>query len=419
MESSYTLIGPITQILTLSGLADKGPLKDDMLELIPDGGILLMGDLIFKVGNYEILLSEADALAATHIVPDMDCVCTPGFVDAHTHICFAGTRSNDYALRNSGSSYLEISEAGGGIWDSVQQTRKSSQEELSKLTIQRANRHLSEGVSTIEVKSGYGLSVSEELKMLRAIRMADEHTKADLIATCLAAHTLPRDFEGSKSEYLMQMANDLFPILIAERLCTRIDAFIEKSAFSAEEIAPYFHAAKTCGFSITVHADQFTCEGSRVAAAFKAISADHLEASTETEINLLAQSNTIPVVLPGASIGLGCAFAPARKLLDAGTSLVIASDWNPGSAPMGDVLMQAAVISAAEKLSTAEVFAGLCFRAAKALSLKDRGMLVPGMLADIQAYPCADYREILYHQGKMKPQTVWKRGQNSHKNILR
>ena len=410
MESSYTLIGPITQILTLSGLADKGPLKDDMLELIPDGGILLMGDLIFKVGSYETLLSEADALAATHIVPDMDCVCTPGFVDAHTHICFAGTRSNDYALRNSGSSYLEISEAGGGIWDSVQQTRKSSQEELSKLTIQRANRHLSEGVSTIEVKSGYGLSVSEELKMLRAIRMADEHTKADLIATCLAAHTLPRDFEGSKSEYLMQMANDLFPILISKRLCTRIDAFIEKSAFSAEEIAPYFHAAKTCGFSITVHADQFTCEGSRVAAAFEAISADHLEASTETEINLLAQSNTIPVVLPGASIGLGCAFAPARKLLDAGTSLVIASDWNPGSAPMGDLLTQASILGTFQKLSNAEVFAAITFRAAQVLNLEDRGKIEPGLIADFNLFPVDDYREILYQQGKLKPAQVWKNG---------
>jgi imidazolonepropionase len=157
------------------------------------------------------------------------------------------------------------------------------------------------------------------------------------------------------------------------------------------------------GFDITVHADQFTTSGSKVAVNIGAISADHLEASRDEEIKSLANSNTVAVTLPGASLGLGMPYAPARKLLDAGACLAIASDWNPGSAPMGDLLMQAAIMSAAEKLSTAEVFAGLTFRAAKALNLTDRGMLAEGKKADLQIYSVNDYREILYHQGKLKP----------------
>ena len=165
------------------------------------------------------------------------------------------------------------------------------------------------------------------------------------------------------------------------------------------------------GFDLVVHADQFTTGGSRIAVETGALSADHLEASTDIEIKQLAASDTVAVVLPGASLGLGIGFAPARKLLDAGASMAIASDWNPGSAPMGDLLTQAAILGAFEKLSTAETFAALTFRAAKALNLNDRGTIEPGKLADMQAFPCADYREILYHQGKLKPAKVWKRGE--------
>ncbi|MEO6850243.1 MAG: amidohydrolase family protein, partial [Mucilaginibacter sp.] len=170
----------------------------------------------------------------------------------------------------------------------------------------------------------------------------------------------------------------------------------------------YLHVAKQMGFDITVHADQFTTGGSEVAVNAGAVSADHLEASGNKEIKMLAVSDTVAVVLPGASLGLGMEFAPARQLLSAGVCLAIASDWNPGSAPMGDLLMQAAVLSAYEKLSNAEVFAGLTFRAAKALNLHDRGSLEKGKLADMQAYSCNDYQEILYQQGKLKPGRVWK-----------
>ena len=405
------LIGPITQILTMDHLPLKGALKDKQLEILENAGILIEGGKILEVGNFESLKAKAKNLGAELIELIGDHVAVPGFVDCHTHICFGGSRARDFAMRNSGKTYLEIADSGGGIWDTVTQTRILSLDELTEKTIQNANRHLAQGVTTIEVKSGYGLSVEEELKMLRAINKANDSTSADLIPTCLAAHMKPRDFTGSNSEYLDEISEQLFLILKDEKLTNRIDAFLERSAFSPEEIKPYFQKAKDSGFDLTVHADQFNPGGSEIAILFGANSADHLEASTEKEISLLANSRVIAVALPGASLGLGCAFTPARKILDRGGALAIASDWNPGSAPMGDLLTQASILATFEKLSSAEVFAGITFRAASALGLEDRGRLKAGLLSDFCLFPTSDFQEILYHQGTMKPVQVWKKGE--------
>ena len=395
------LTGPFTQILPLSGLTLKGALSDDQLLVIPQGGLLTENGRVISVGDFENLRKESPLVPVEEI--NGESVLLPGFIDCHTHICFAGSRAKDYAMRIQGKSYLEIAKAGGGIWDSVTQTRAADEALLTELLLRRVQRHLSEGVTTIEVKSGYGLSVEQELKQLRVIKAASANTTASLVATCLAAHIVPRDFNGNQSEYLDHILNDLLPIVKKENLASRVDIFIEEGAFDQANALTYLNKAKQMGFDITVHADQFSTGGSEAAVRAGAVSADHLEASTEKEIKLLANSDTVAVTLPGASLGLGMPYAPARKLLDAGACVAIASDWNPGSAPMGDLLMQAAVMSATEKLSNAEVFAGLTFRAAKALKLDDRGILAPGMRADMQVYPCGDYREILYHQGKLKP----------------
>lgn len=409
---TYQLIGPFTQVVTMANLPQKGAIADEQLSVIKDAGILVKGEHIEAIDNFEKLCQSTKSLQPNYTKLDGSYTALPGFVDAHTHICFGGTRAKDYAMRNGGKTYLEIAKAGGGIWDTVSQTRKESLANLTAGIVKRAYRHLQNGITTIEVKSGYGLSVEEELKMLRAIKIANQYCGADLIATCLAAHIFPKDYAGTISDYLAEISNYLFPILKEEQLTNRIDAFIEEEAFSAKVIAPYFTKAKNMGFDITVHADQFHPSGSAVAVEHKAISADHLEASTRKEIDLLAASEVIPIALPGASIGLGCAFTPARKLLDAGTSLAIASDWNPGSAPMGDLLTQAAILGTFEKLSTAEVLAGITFRAAAALSLKDRGQLQKDYLADFIAFPTNDYREILYQQGQLKPSLVWKKGKS-------
>lgn len=410
--NKYTLIGPFKQILPMSKLPLRGAIKDKQLPIIKNAGILIKGEKIVELGNFEKLYQSSKKLKPKITRLNRDQVGMPGLIDAHTHICFGGSRAKDYAMRNGGSSYLEIAKAGGGIWDTVTQTRRESLELLVKGILKRAARHINNGITTIEVKSGYGLSVIEELKMLRAIQLANMTSKADLIATCLAAHIFPKDYDGSKEDYLKEISTTLFPQLVKEKLTNRVDAFIEEGAFSATIIDSYLKKAKQMGFDLTLHVDQFHTGGSAVAIKHKAISADHLEASTDTEIKQLAKSKVIAMALPGATLGLGCPFAPARKLLDAGAAVAIASDWNPGSAPMGDLLGQAAILGTFEKLSNAEVLSGITYRAAAALNLKDRGRLAKGLLADIISFPTNDYREILYQQGQLKPCMVWKRGSN-------
>jgi len=337
-SSTMELIGPISQLVTLQDLPLKGPISDSTLPIISNAGIAIENSTIVAVDNWDSLIARYPTAHITKL--EGAYVAVPGYIDCHTHICFGGNRARDFALRNAGVSYLEIAQSGGGIWDTVTQTRKCTEQELTQIVIKNANKHLQSGVTTIEVKSGYGLSVEEEIKMLRAIYNGNNETAADLVATCLAAHLKPKDFNGSNEAYLNYLVTNLFPVLRSENLTNRIDAFVESSAFSIDEIVPYLQAAKALNFDITIHADQFTTGGSVVALQFEALSADHLEASGDKEIEALAQSNTIAVALPGASVGLGCSFAPARKILNKGGALAIASDWNPGSAPMGDLVCQ-------------------------------------------------------------------------------
>ncbi len=411
MNTDIQLLGPFTQLLPMSQMPLRGALKDSSIPIIHDGGLLVQGDQILEVGPYAELLNSEAGKQAKKITAEGEFAVLPGMIDGHTHSCFAGSRARDYAMRNGGQSYLEIAAAGGGIWDTVTQTRKASLDELRETLVSRCRNFATMGITTLEVKSGYGLNPEEELKMLQAINGAAKEVPQDLVATCLAAHMAPRDFSGSKTAYLDWIASELLPVVRDKNLATRVDAFVEETAFSPEEIRPYLEKATQMGFDLTVHADQFSTGGSAVAIACGAKSADHLEASGAREIELFAKSDTIPVALPGASLGLGCAFTPARRLLDAGASLAIASDYNPGSAPMGDLLTQAAILGTFEKLSNTEVLAGITFRAAAALGLKDRGVLASGKRADFIAFPTADYREILYRQGQLRPSKVWIAGE--------
>ncbi|NNF19403.1 MAG: imidazolonepropionase [Flavobacteriaceae bacterium] len=407
------LIGPFRQIITMANLPLKGALQDEQLNIIEEGGIIVDEGIIQRIASYQSLQQEAEEEGFETQVLSGDHVCIPGLIDSHTHICFGGSRARDYAYRNAGKTYLEIAKAGGGIWDTVMQTRASSEDSLVSLIQERVKVLLSNGITTIEVKSGYGLTVDEELKMLRAIKRAASDLHPDLVPTCLAAHMLPRDYDKGAESYLDEMSEHLFPVIKEEGLASRVDAFVEESAFSPEQIKPYFEKAGNMGFAITVHADQFSVGGSQVAIDCGAVSADHLEASTEDEISKLAASDVIATALPGATIGLGCGFTPARKLLDSGAALAIASDWNPGSAPMGNLLTQAAILGTFEKLTNAEVLAGITYRAAAALQLNDRGIIGTGKKADLVAYPTANYQEILYRQGSLTPSMVWTNGELS------
>ena len=403
------LIGPFKQIVTLRNLPLRGKLSDEQLEIIENGGILIGDGLIEEIGDFEQL--KTDFATAELETLNSELVALPAFTDSHTHICFGGNRANDFAMRNAGKTYLEIAENGGGIWSSVQHTRKASEEELLKTILERINSLISQGITTIEIKSGYGLDVENELKMLRVIQKAQTFTKATLVPTCLSAHLKPRDFEGTSQEYLNYILREILPKVKAENLAKRVDIFIEKSAFLPEESKEFLLKAKELGFEITVHADQFTSGSSRIAVEVGAKSADHLEATIDEDIAFLAQSETVATALPGASLGLGEKFTPARKILDAGGILAIASDWNPGSAPMGNLITQASILATFEKLSTAEVLAGITFRSAFALSLEDRGTLEKGKKADFVTFKTDNFQNVLYQQGSLKADSVYINGE--------
>lgn len=399
------LIGPFKQVVTLANLPLRGKLSDEQIEIIVDGGILINKDKIQQIGNFETLRSENQNIEIETIEGEQ--IVLPAFVDSHTHICFGGNRANDFAMRNAGKTYLEIAESGGGIWSSVQHTRNASEEELLITLLERIDFLISLGITTIEVKSGYGLDVENELKMLRMIKNAQEKTKATLVPTCLSAHLKPRDFEGNNEEYLNYILSEILPKVREENLAKRVDIFIEKSAFQPEESKEFLLKTKDLGFEITVHADQFTPGSSRVAVEVGAKSADHLEATIDEDIEFLAKSETVATALPGASLGLGEKFTPARKLLDAGAIVAIASDWNPGSAPMGNLITQASILATFEKLTTAEVLAGMTFRSAFALGLEDRGSLEDGLKADFVTYKTNNFQNVLYNQGSLQAENVY------------
>lgn len=392
------LWGPFAQVVTLRNLPEEGKIFDTQLEVIPHGGILVDKDHIVDIKPFSQFKEEYRRVPVPY-----PSIVMPGFVDAHTHLLYAGTRAHEYALKLQGKTYLDIARMGGGILHTVKQTRSSTslEDQLKK----RLKKQALNGTTTIEIKTGYGLSVKDEINQLKILNEIE--SPIDIVPTCLAAHVLPPEFTSAK-EYLGVLVDELLPLI--HPYTKRIDIFVDESAFPEKEGFEYLQAAKKMGFSVIVHADQFRKGGAMMAASLSALSADHLETSTEEEIIALKTRKVIPIVLPGASLGLGLPFPKARLMLNRGLPLVIASDTNPGSAPMGDLLTEAAILSAYEKLTNAEVFAAITIRAAKALELNDRGILDKGKKADFIIFPTDDYREILYYQGSLKPIGTVKNG---------
>ena len=398
------IIGPFTQMITFSKTALKGPLKAHDMNIIKNAGVCVDSGFIVEVAPFDYLVknkafNKVMEISGSHVL-------TPGFIDCHTHMVWAGSRAVDFERRNSGLSYHEILASGGGILDTVKKVGQETKRELKKQLHQRVRFHQHNGVTTQEIKSGYGLDAQNELKILEVICEVNKEVEVDLIPTFLGAHVCPKGYQ--KTDYLDYLLAEVAPK--AKLMTHRADAFIEAEAFPVHLAQPYLVSMKNLGFDLTLHADQFSRGGAALAVQIGAKSADHLEAITRKDIQLLGASNTVAVVLPGASLGLGMSFAPCRALLDEGACLAIASDWNPGSAPNGDLLAQCGILAANQKLNAAETFSGVTFRAAHALGLADRGRLAPNYLFDASAFPTHDYREILYQQGTLKPDMVWKKG---------
>ena len=389
----------------MSNLPLKGSITDEKLEIIENGGVIIDGNKILEVGKFSDLVKKEKNIFEI----DFQSVLVPGFIDCHTHICHYGSRSEEYSKRNAGMSYQQILSEGGGIHNTMTATENASDEELERVTVSRLDRHFNEGVLTCEIKSGYGSDLNQEVRLLNIINKINKNHAMGIIPTCLAAHVTPKIYNSS-SEYLEKIIEELIPVLEKKKLTNRIDIFIEEKAFSVSESFDYLSQLKN-KFDITVHANQFSSGGVKVGVDCGAKSVDHLEVIDDNEIRYLSNSNTSAVVLPGCSLGLGIPFAPARKLLDNNCKLSIATDWNPGSAPMGDLLQQSSLLGSIEKLSSAEVFSAITYRSADALGLNDRGKIEKEKLADFIGFKTDNYRDILYNQGKLKPSFICKRGE--------
>jgi imidazolonepropionase len=378
-------------------------------------------DLIVDVG------SESDLRAANPRATPIDCergVLTPGFVDSHTHAVFGRARYEEQELRATGVSYMEIARRGGGIHASVRDLRARDEEELFRLAGPRLAALAASGVTTVEVKSGYGLSLEDELKTLRVVRRLAEALPMRVVPTWLGAHEIPlefRDREGGRREYIDRVVHEMLPAVAADRLARFGDVFCEPGVFTVEESREILTAARDAGLGVKLHADELSAGGgAELAAALRATSADHLAAVSEAGIAALAGSGTVATLLPATLLFLGKRDqAPARRLIDAGVPVALASDFNPGTSPTTNFPLVLTLGVSQLRLGVGEVLVAATVNGAAALGLADAvGQLASGYSADLALWDIADIRELPYWLGTGRCVASWTRGKPCHPHDL-
>jgi imidazolonepropionase len=388
----------IGQLVTLAGSQrPRTGAELSHLAILEDAAFLIDGGRITAAGPYAELKSEIPT-DATIIDADNRCV-TPGFVDAHTHLVFAGNRAAEFEQRIAGATYQQIAAAGGGILRTVALTRAASEDEL--LTAARRHRDwmLRYGTTTLEAKSGYGLDRETELKMLRVIRRLNEEGPARIIPTLLAAHTVPPEYKDRRADYVRFVAEELIPEVSKLSLAQYCDSFCDDHAFTVDETRTVLAAAKKHGLKLRIHTEQFRPgTGADLAAELGAATADHLETVTEETLHDLRGAGTQPVLLPGSVFALSrTQYPPARKMIEAGLAIVLATDFNPGSSPVPSMPFMLSLACLQMRLSPAEALTAATINAAYSLGLGDEiGSLEAGKRADFVIHEFVDYRELAY-----------------------
>jgi len=405
-----------SQLVTLAGPA-RPRVGSEMRELgvIPDGAMMVRFGRIAAVGTR----AEIEPLAGrdAEVVDAGGMVVTPGFVDAHTHLIFGGNRANEFEMRCAGMSYQQISEQGGGIRSTVKQTHAATEAELVAIGKKHAEWFLRGGTTTIEAKSGYGLTLADELKVLRAIRAVGEQTALRCVPTFLGAHEVPeeyaREFRNPVPAYVDLVVRQMLPEVFRLGLARYCDIFCEPKTFPVAEARRVLVAAKSLAFGLRVHADQFTCSGAaQLAAELGAKTADHLEQSDAASIAALKAAGVQPVLLPGSVYAIGSQkYAPARAMIEAGLGVVIATDFNPGSSPTASMAMVMSLACTQMKMTPAEALTAATMNAACSLDLQHEvGSLEVDKVADFVVHEAADYREIAYWFGGQRPMMVYAGG---------
>jgi imidazolonepropionase len=340
-------------------------------------------------------------------------VITPGFVDSHTHAVFGAWRAAEYAMRSRGVPYMEIARRGGGINASVRDIRERSVEELVELARPRIDAMLSGGTTTAEVKSGYGLDTANELKQLRAVRALQAHTPVQLVPTFMGAHEFPEEYRDRRDAYVDVVVNEMIPAVAGEGLAVFCDVFMEPGVFTAAQTRRVLEAGARHGLVPKLHADELENSGAaELAAELGAASADHLGAISETGIQAIAHSDTVATLLPATLLFLGKArYAPARRLLDAGATIALATDFNPGSSPTTSMPLVLTLACSQMGMDPLEAIVAATAGGARALRLTDgTGTLAAGAPADIAVWDVPDHHELPYRFGAAPLRSLWKRG---------
>ena len=372
---------------------------------IRDGAIGVKGGRLAFVG------SKADLDENHSGIESFDCGGNwvfPGFIDCHTHLIFGGNRSSEFEMRLKGNSYKDIAESGGGIISTVKATRAASEDELAATAAKRLCRMAEGGVTCVEIKSGYGLTLEHELKMLRAAKKAGQMCDIRVTATLLAAHAVPPEFAGDTDGFVTHICRDIIPATAATGLAEAVDAFCESIAFTPDQVSQVFEAAKKHGLNVKLHADQLSdLSGGKLAANYGALSADHLEYASESSVQAMAKSDTVAVLLPGAFYVLQESKKPPVDLIRKyGVDMALATDFNPGSSPVGSLQLMLHMGCTLFGLTVEEALAGITRNAAKALGMDDCGTLEIGKRADMVFFDIAEPAELAYWVGGVEPTDI-------------
>ena len=409
-----------TQVVTCAGSA-RARRGAEMRDAAIATGIAVAvdGERVAAVGPQHTLERDYSHWAR------IDCrnrVLTPGFVDSHTHAIFGKPRYEEQEQRASGLDYMEIARRGGGIHSSVRDVRARGEDELLDLAVPRLTRLAATGVTTVEVKSGYGLTVEDELKSLRVIARLHERVPMRLVPTWLGAHEIPlefRELRDGRSEYVRLLVSTMLPGVVSGRLARFADVFCEPGVFTVEEARTILTAARSAGLGLKLHADELRASGgAELAAEIGATSADHLAAISDSGIRVLAASNTVATLLPGTMVFLGKEKqAPARALIEAGAAVALATDFNPGTSPTTNFPLVMTLGVSQLRMSVAEVMIASTVNGAAALGVSDHvGQIAPGFSADLALFDASDVRELPYWYGDRRCIASWVRGRACHRS---
>jgi len=402
----------IKQLLTVTANGSRVKTGKSMqnLGIIENAAVLIQDERIAWTGRMEDL--SMGKLKDTDVLDCLDRIVMPGFVDSHTHLLFAGSRENEFAMRCAGSSYQEIASKGGGILSTVRKVRETSKKELKKNTRRWLNALLKQGTTTVEIKSGYGLDTDSEIKMLEAIHEMNAEEVVTIIPTFLGAHAVPPEYAGRKGSYVEEIIGKMIPYIGKKNLAAFCDVFCEQGYFDPADCRKILSSGTSHGMLAKIHADELTPSGgAELAAELRAVSADHLENASDEGIKALGEAGVVATLLPGVSFFLNHRYAPARKMIEAGVPVALATDFNPGSCMSYSMPIMMTIACTQMRMSPEEAITATTLNAAAALNLSsDIGSIEIGKKADLIVLDIPNYMFLSYHFGENHVEKVVKNG---------